>query len=675
MNTIECHRNRVFLRMLLGLLLAASLAGGVEASDEAAFSDDELLFGEIPSVFTASKFEQKVTDAPARVSIVTSDEIRRYGYRDLSEIMQSLPGFYINNDRNYMRLGVRGFGIPGDYNSRVLLLLDGHRMNENISDSMDIDGLFILDVDLIDRVEVVRGPGSSLYGNNAFFAVVNVITKKGRDLGGAQIAGSVGSNDTYQGRLSYGKRLDNGVELLVSGTYHDSDGNDRVYSPEFDDPATNNGVYEKNDDEPFEQLFGKVSFGDFILQGAYVNRDKYIPTAAYGTIFNDPDNHTRDKRAYVDLKYQKLLDHGGELMGRLFYDWYDYYAEYPYDYAAPGNPLDRVINKDEAKGEWWGTELQLVQELFERHRITVGGEYRDSLTQKQENYDRDGTYLDADTDDYTWALYLQDEFRLKENLILSAGIRHDYFDTFGGTTNPRLALIWSPWQRTTLKAIYGTAFRAPSAYELYYDDDGETQKAAGDLDPEEIRTYELILEQQLIPGLRGIASIYHNSIDDLIVLDTDPADGLLVLKNQGDAKVKGVELELQGNWETGWQGALSYAYQTAENDSDGSRLSNYPSHMVKFNLIAPLIGDELGAGLEWQYESPRKTLAGERSDAIYLTNLTLLSQQRWIPGLTLSAGVYNLFDENYGHPGSEEHEQDLLEQNDRTYRVKLQYTF
>jgi iron complex outermembrane receptor protein len=179
----------------------------------------------------------------------------------------------------------------------------------------------------------------------------------------------------------------------------------------------------------------------------------------------------------------------------------------------------------------------------------------------------------------------------------------------------------------------------------------------------------------LTQGLRGIASVYHNTIDDLIVLDTDPSDGLLVLRNQGDAKVTGVELELQGNWENGFQGGLSYAYQQAENDSDGSRLVNYPSHMVKFNLIAPLIGDDLGAGLEWQYESPRKTLAGERSDAIYLTNLTLLSQPRWVPGLTLSAGVYNLFDENYGHPGSEEHEQDLLEQNDRTYRVKLQYAF
>jgi len=675
MSMINNQRYRSFARLALGLWLAGSGVDAVyAASDEEALFEDELLFGEIPSVFTASKFEQKVTEAPARTSIVTRDEIQRFGYRFLSEVLQSVPGFYLHNDRNYARLGVRGFNIPGDYNSRVLLLVDGHRTNENISDSADIDDMFLLDVDLIERVEVVRGPGSSLYGSNAFFAVVNVITRNGRDLNGGEIAGSVGSDDTYQGRVSHGKRLANGVEYLVSGTYHESDGNDRVYAREFDDPTTNNGYYEDNDDREFGQLFGEISFGDFTLQGAYINREKHVPTGAFGTLYNDPNSYTRDKRAYADLKYQTQLENGGELMGRVYYDRYEYTGDYPFDYADPGDPLDYVINKDEGEGEWWGAEVQVAKELFERHRLTVGAEYRDSLKQAQKNYDVYGTYLDIDTDDYSWALYAQDEFRIRDDLILSAGLRYDYFDTFGSTTNPRLALIWSPMHGTTLKGIYGTAFRAPSAYELYYDDDGETQKAPDNLEPEEIQTFELILGQQLTPELRGIASIFKNTIDNLVVLDTDPADGLLVLDNRDDAKVKGAELELQGHWDSGWRGGLSYTYQNAESRSDGRRLTNYPGHMVKLNLIAPLIEEKLTAGLEWQYESSRKTLAGERSDDIYLTNLTL-SSQYWVPGLTLSASVYNLFDEHYSHPGSEEHTQDLLEQDGRTFRVKLQYAF
>lgn len=657
--------------LLLGGFLVSPLAFAAEEPFESA--DEELLFGEIPSVFTASRFEQKVTEAPARISIVTSDEIQRRGHRSLSDILRTLPGFYTTNDRVTEQLGVRGFAIPGDYNGRVLLLVDGHRMNDNVYDSMSIDNLFILDVDLIERVEVVRGPGSSLYGNNAFFGVVNVITKKGRDLNGAEIAGAAGSNDTYRGRLSYGKRLNNGIEMLFSGTYYDSDGDDRFYSSEFDDPATNNGVFEDGDDDQFEQFFGTLSFGDFTLQGAYIDRDKRVPTAYYGTEFNDSRARARDKRGYLDLEYRHLLDGGGEAMGRIYYDRYDYNEKYVYDYAEPGDPPDVVINEDDSDGEWWGGEVQLIQDLFERNRVTLGGVYRDSLKQDQSNHDVYGTYFDARSDDYTWALYMQNEVRIRDDLILSAGIRHDYFDTFGGTTNPRAALLWSPWQRTTLKLIYGSAFRAPNAYELYYDD-GEVQKAPGDLNPEEIKTYEFVLEQQLTQRLRGIASIYHNSIDDLIVLKTDPSDDLLVFDNQGDAKVTGVELEMQGNWDGGWRGDLSYTYQNAEDDSTGSRLVNYPSHMVKFNLIAPLIGDDFSAGLEWQYESGRKTLAGDETDAVYLTNLTVFNQN-WLPGVTLSASVHNLFDANYGHPGSQANEQNVLAQQDRSFLFKMQYAF
>jgi iron complex outermembrane receptor protein len=573
-----------------------------------------------------------------------------------------------------MRLGVRGFNIPGDYNSRILLLVDGRRMNENLYDSMDIDDVFVLDLDLIERVEVVRGPGSSLYGSNAFFAVVNVITRNGRGLNGGEIAGSAGSDDTYQGRLSHGKRLANGVEYLVSGTYHESDGNDRVYAREFDDPATNNGYYEDNDGRQFEQLFGEISFGDFSLQGAFIDREKRVPTGAYETVYNDPNSFTRDQRVYADLSYRTQMESGGEIMARISYDWYEYSGDYPYDYADPGDPPDYVIYKDGAEAQWWGAEAQWSKPLFERHRVTVGGEYRDSLKQAQQSYDVYDTYLDIDTDNNAWGLYAQDEFRVRDDLILSAGIRYDYFDSFGSTTNPRIALVWSPAQRTTLKGIYGTAFRAPSAYELFYDDGGFFQKAAVDLEPEEIETYELILEQQLTQELRGIASVYQNTVENLIAAEEDPADGLVVFANQGSIEVQGAELELLGNWRGGWRGGLSYAYQDAEDRSDGSRLVNFPSHQVKVNLIAPLIGEKLSAGLEWQYESSRKTLAGERTDAFSLTNLTLFSQH-WVPGLALSASVYNLFDEQYNHPGAPEHTQDLLEQDGRSFRFKLQYAF
>src|SRR5579871_1429828 len=128
-------------------------------------------------VVTASKFEQKSAEAPSSVTVITSEEIKRYGYRTLADILASVPGFYISYDRNYAFLGASGINL-GDFNSRILLLVNGHRVNSDLNDSAYVDSTFLLDVDLIDRVEIIRGPGSVLYGNNAFFGVINVITRE-----------------------------------------------------------------------------------------------------------------------------------------------------------------------------------------------------------------------------------------------------------------------------------------------------------------------------------------------------------------------------------------------------------------------------------------------------------------------------------------------------------------
>src|SRR5215467_12769260 len=178
--------------------------------------EEKLLLQEIPSVYGASKYEQKVTEAFSSVSIVTADEIKKFGYRTLGDILRSVRGFYVTYDRNYSYVGIRGFSRPSDYNTRILLLIDGHRLNENVYVGTEA----VLDVDLIDRVEIIRGPSSSLYGSNAFFAVINIITKSGRDFQGVEGSASVSSYQTYEGSLSYSRRWQNGVEGLLSGTYY-----------------------------------------------------------------------------------------------------------------------------------------------------------------------------------------------------------------------------------------------------------------------------------------------------------------------------------------------------------------------------------------------------------------------------------------------------------------------
>src|SRR2546430_6921178 len=140
---------------------------------------EDLMKLDVPTVYAASKVEQKTTEAPSSISIVTADEVKKYGYRTLADLLQSVQGFNVSYDRNYAFLGARGVSL-GDFNSRVLLLVDGHRINNNLSDGAPIGTDFILAIDLVDRVEIIRGPGSVLYGNNAFSGVINVISRQGK---------------------------------------------------------------------------------------------------------------------------------------------------------------------------------------------------------------------------------------------------------------------------------------------------------------------------------------------------------------------------------------------------------------------------------------------------------------------------------------------------------------
>ena len=674
-------KNRPFAEKLVTALAALMLVlwGNPEAVTPAPPQADSISLEELMNipVYGASKYEQKLTEAPSSVSIVTSRDITRFGYRTLADIIRSQRDFYVNYDRSYHYTGVRGFLRPGDYSTRILLLVDGHRTNDPIYDSAFIGTEFILDVNLIDRVEFIRGPSSSLYGSNAFFGVINVITKPGKAYQGAELSGEAGSFETYKARATYGKRGESGIQGVVSGTWYDSEGDDRLFFKEFDDPLTNNGIAENADRDKYYSFFTTLSWSDFTLQGAYSDRDKKIPTASWGTFFNDNRTNTHDGQAYVLLKYDRYFGRGWNVQAKVNYNSYWYDGDYVFDWNAdPLNP-DLVINRDETRGDWAGGELTFRKKMWESHKVTFGAEYRNNFRLEQKNFDLVDPLivnLDDDRDGDVLALYFQDDFEIFKGLNLSAGIRYDHYSTFGGTTNPRIALIANPIPSSTFKLLYGRAFRAPTPYELYYNDGNNTQKASPGLDPETIDTYELICEQSLGRYVRGTATGYYYKIEDLINLDIDPADGLLNFNNIDSAKAYGVTMELEGRWEGGFEGRASYTYQKAEDDLTGEELENSPRHLAKFNLAAPVIREKLFAGAEVQYTSSRKTVQGNRADGFWLTNLTLSSARLW-DRVALSASVYNLFDKEYGDPGSLEHLQDVIEQDGRTFRVKVTASF
>ena len=630
---------------------------------------EELMDVKIRRVVSASKYEQKTIEAPSSITIVTGEEINHYGYRTLGELLRSVRGFHITNDRNYSYAGFRGFNRPGDYSTRILLLLDGIRINENIYDSAAVGSDFTLDMDLIRRVEIVRGPSYALYGNNAFFVVVNVITKDADRMEGFEAAVDAGSDHTYGSRLSFGKVFEDAGEMVLSGSLFDSEGRD-LYFSEFDTPDQNNGLAQNADRDHAGNFFAKYRRGDLTFTGGYVKRSKQIPTASWGTVFNDPRNKSWDERAFIDLKMERSLNAHLDVAGRLTYGFYTYEGIYPFDDEEAGT---RYLNRDDTKGEWWGADFQLVR-VIGKHTLLAGGEVRDNFTLNQKNFDEDGTvYLDDRRDTFSWGMFIQDEYSILESLKLNAGLRYDHFSTFGESVNPRFALIYRPVPATAIKYLGGTAYRAPNAYELYYNDGDITQKANPNLENERIASHEIVWEQIFSEIYTGTLSLYRHKIEDLISLTTDE-DDLLVFINQDQVDAKGIEAEVNAVFPGGVKTTLSYAIQKSDFKQKDLNWTNSPGHLAKFNLSLPLVREKWVLGIEEQYTGDLETLGGNSTGNYFLTHVTLFGKNL-LPQLDISGSLYNLFDEAYGFPGSDEHLQDVIEQDGRSFRIKVIYRF
>jgi outer membrane receptor for ferrienterochelin and colicins len=615
-------------------------------------------------VYSASKHMQDVRDAPSSVTVITADEIRKYGYRTLADILQSVRGFYVTYDRDYTFVGVRGFGRLGDWNSRVLVLIDGHRINDNILGQSMIGSEFLVDVDMIERVEIIRGPSSSLYGADAFFAVINVITRKRPQLAGVEVSFAAASYGTYQGRISYAGQY-KGIDMMLSGTVYNSDGQ-TLFFPAYNSPATNNGITKGTDYENYQHIVATISYRGFTLQGLFSARDKGVPTGYFDSLFNDPRTKNVDDHQYFDLSYSHSLAERWELVARTSYDQDRLQGPVVYPTGIPSEPTN--VNTYSFRGNWWNGEVQLSRTFLAKHKVTLGSEVIDNLRQDQGDYTTVPVSFTSDPgSSLIWALYGQDEFAITHKLTLSAGLRYDHYGDFGGTTNPRLALIYRLFPPTTLKLLYGSAFRAPEPFEIA-PDFGVFYNSDPNLRPEKIQSFEGIVEQTIGQHFKASGSVFQNRITDLITLEV-AANNQDVYENSGKAHATGTELELDGHFANDLATTASYSYTNAE-DGEGNHLTNSPRQLGKLNLTVPVAQKRLFADLAAQYTSSRQTLAGNTLSGFAVFNVTLLGHTLG-KHLDLSASIYNIFDKKYSDPGRPEDLEDSIQQDGRNFRIKL----
>lgn len=610
---------------------------------------------------TAAKYEQTIMEAAASVAIITSEDIDRFGWLTLSEVLHSLQGFFISNDRNYEYSGVRGFGRPTDYNNRVLVQINGHSINENVYGSTPVGTDLSLDLNSVQRIEVVFGPGSALYGTGAMFAVVNVITKKGDEIDGFHLSAETGSFGRLRTSLSLGKRFDNGLDLAFTGLWADVSGQD-LYFQEFDDPATNNGIAESLDGDKYYGFNSTLKYKNFSLQGSFWSRKKQIPTASYDMNFNDNRAATLDELGFIEMKYKLDLNSKISLNFSGYFNNYYYKGWYPYD----------SVWIDLSKGKWIGSEFQLNWETRANNKLVLGIEYQYHFRASYKAWDDTEEYFDFNYPYHAFSFYLQDEYQALKNLSFILGIRYDYYSDVGDSFSPRIAAVYNISNSSTVKLLLGSAFRKPSIFETYYEEP-DWQKINLNLAPEKIRTVELVWQHKLNRNLFGFVSLFNYRMTDLIDLWIDPEDELFQYINLNKVNANGIETGLNFRLDEGLMGTLSYSFQNAKDFDSKQKLSNSPNHMLKAKLSVPVL-NYFRFSAQFFYETSRFTVYETQTESHILTHVNLTT----IPlfnHFKLSFLVRNLFNTTYAYPAGLEHWQEAIIQDGRNFILRMEFLF
>lgn len=626
---------------------------------------EELLITKISAV---SKYEQKAWEAPASVTIITAEEIEKYGYRTLTEVLNSASGFFIRYDRNYDYIGVRGFNRPTDYINRILLLIDGHTNNERYYGAAFFGSDLSIDLSCIERVEIARGPGSAMYGTGAMLAVVNVVTKKGRGIDGLNAGVEAGSYGRKGGSILFGKEYDSGADFAFSGNISDVEGQDLHYS-EYD--SVEGGWARGMNREKYYGLIARMTYKKWSIYAYTNSRKKWIPTGSWEMNFGEGQPFTIDQRSSLEAAYEYGISAELSVKFRAYLDYYYYTGKYVYDLNEFDSDLEH----------WGGSEIQLLWDSSPANRLTCGIEYINVIKAQNKYWDTQEIIINTNHPYPACSIYLQDSYQIKQNLSIQAGLRYDNYLSFGEAVTPRFALVYCPYKSGIFKLLYGEAFRAPNLYETKYVDPG-TQIGNDNLEAERITTSEIVWEQKIGRKAWANLTIFNYTMNDIIEsVQLNNGSEVLQFQNKGKIEALGVEAGWNLMMAKGIIAYSSFSYQDLKDPLTEEYLTNSPLYIGKGGISARL-NSYLNGALDMQYESKRRTVKNTYTDPFLLANLNFVitpggsrskEKDSIAERMNIQLKIANLFNTSYSYPAGYEHIQPEIKQDGRNFLLRLNY--
>ena len=634
------------LSFALSLLSVARMAAG-QAPARPPPLGEQALIEDLPVVEAASLHVQSLEEAPANVTIISRADIHKYGYRTLGEALNGVRGFDLTSDRIYHYAGVHGFSLPGDFNTRFLVMLNGHALTENVFDSNNFFGQdFGLDMDLVQRIEVIRGPSSALYGSNGMFATINIVTRSPVDQTKFRFSAETDSFGEKKAQIASSLYLGHGANLLISASVFNN-GGQTLYFPEYDSPQTFNGVARGVDGERGYHTFANLVWRGWDFVAYFNSREKQPPIAwDASAIFGVPGNRVRDQRNFVRLSHSSDIGSTGKIRWQVSYD------RYRYDDRFDSETADGIQDvRNIARGDWIGSQFEYSFSVPKLGRLTVGTQTTWNIRALQENYAVSPVFveqLNVNHPNFQYGLFAQQEVDLSPRWKAYLGLRYD--DYYGPVENhslsPRLALVYRRSLKEVYKFVYGHPFRNPSAFEQYYS--GASVVASAPLRPETANTFEISMERKLKERLSAIVNVYDYQTRNLIQATYLDA-GLQQFQNVDNADSKGIEFELSAKPWGRIEATASIALQRAVDGLTGSRLPNSPRQVGKLRMALPVLRNKLMLSSSAQYLGSRGTLAGDSVSPVFLADITATTNQLF-PEFDLQAGIRNLFNRAYYDP-------------------------